>query len=281
MSPALPTVQVDRNRAADKAEAMDRAPLPDCVMLWIGERLSAVERACMRSVLAQGHRLTLYTYGEMAGVPEGVERADAAAILPQSAIVAHHSGSVALFSDWFRIELQRHGKGIWLDADVYLLRPLTLAPGAHLFGWIEPDMLGAGVLALPPDSPLIAPVLKIFEHPHVPDWLRPPDRIRAYWRQWRTGAVDVSRLPWGVAGPLALTALARRHGLLQHALRADAFYPYGWAEAAWIFDPARTVEEFIGPGTTALHLYNYIIADRKLAVAAPGSFMARLQQEGA
>lgn len=250
-------------------------------MLWIGDRLSAVERACMRSVIAQGHRLTLYTYEAVAGVPAGVELADAAAILPRDAIIAHHSGSVALFSDRFRFELQRQAKGIWLDSDVYLLAPLSLDAKSHLFGWIEPGLLGAGVLAMPPDSPLIAPVLSLFEQPYIPDWLRLPDRVGAHWRKWRAGEIDLARLPWGVAGPLALTALARREGLLGETQPQDTFYPYGWREADWVFDPARSVEEFVRPGTKALHLYNFMIAARKEQPAAPGSFMARLQQEGA
>lgn len=235
----------------------------------------------MRSVVAQGHRLTLYTYGEVGGVPEGVVLADAVTILPRSAIIAHHSGSVALFSDRFRIELQRQGKGIWLDTDVYLLAPLSVDAAGHLFGWIEPGLLGAGVLALPPDSPLIAPILGLFERPYIPDWLRIPDRLRAHWREWGEGAVDLARLPWGVAGPLALTALARRNRLLDRAQPQNAFYPYGWREATWVFDPSRSVDEFVRPGTTALHLYNFMIADRKELPAAAGSFMARLQQEGA
>jgi Alpha 1,4-glycosyltransferase conserved region len=250
-------------------------------MLWIGERLSPIERACMRSVLRQGHRLRLYTYGELAGVPEGVELADAAAILPAHEIVTHHSGSVALFSDRFRFELQRRGLGPWLDADVYLLAPLMVAPGAHVFGWIEPNLIGAGILALPPGSPLLAPVLGLFEAPHVPGWLTPAERAKAHWRHWRQGTVELGKLPWGVAGPRALTALARRHGLLGEALPREAFYPYHWREAAWIFDPARALDEFVTPATRAVHLYNFMIADRKHEAAAPGSFFARLQQEGA
>jgi hypothetical protein len=250
-------------------------------MLWIGERLSAVERACMRSVLAQGHRLTLYSYDPVAGVPNGVEQADAEAILPRNAIIAHRSGSLALFSDHFRFELQRRGLGIWLDCDVYLLAPLRPTPDGTLLGWLDPDTIGAGVLALPPHSPLIAPVLRLFEAPYVPDWLRWPDRLRAHLRRWHRGEVELAELPWGVAGPLALTALARRHGLAELALPSAVLYPWSWQQADWIFDPARSLAEFVTPETRAVHLYNYLIADRKELPALPGSFLARLQEEGA
>ena len=41
-------------------------------------------------------------------------------------------------------------------------------------------------------------------------------------------AVELADLPWGVAGPRALTGLARRFGLLGHAEPRDVFYPYHW-----------------------------------------------------
>src|SRR5689334_5913692 len=95
-----------------------------CVTLWIGESLGPVERACLCSVIRQGHRLVLYCYRRPAGVPEEVELKDAATILPESSVFYHRKGSVALFADWFRYELQRRGSGTWVDTDVYLLRPL-------------------------------------------------------------------------------------------------------------------------------------------------------------
>jgi hypothetical protein len=235
----------------------------------------------MRSVLRQGHRLTLFSYDPLEGVPGGVEQEDAATILPRSAIVRHNSGSTALFANWFRYELQRLGRGIWLDSDVYLLAPLNYPPHQHVFGWESDDRLGNAVLQLPPGSPLLAPLIAIYEKPYVPPWIRLPDRVRAHWRQLRDGSVDLGRLPWGVAGPLALTALSRRFGLLGEAQPRTVFYPYHYSEATWIFDPAISSADHIRPETAALHLYNRMISARKNDAAAPGSFFDRLQQEGA
>ena len=89
-----------------------------CVTLWIGEGFGAVERACLRSVLRQGHRLTLYCYSEPIGIPDDVELQDASAVLPESSIVRHRGGSVAPFSDWFRYELLKRGLGTWIDTDM-------------------------------------------------------------------------------------------------------------------------------------------------------------------
>lgn len=62
-------------------------------MLWIGPPLGPVERACMRSVLRQGHPLSLYRYAAPDGVPDGVELRDAAELIPESEDIRHKSGS--------------------------------------------------------------------------------------------------------------------------------------------------------------------------------------------
>jgi hypothetical protein len=248
-------------------------------MLWIGPALGPVERACMRSVLRQGHKVTLWTYGHVDEVPDGVETADAGSVLPEAAIVRHKNGSPSLFSNRFRYALQRRGAGAWLDADVYLLRPLPEAP--LLLALEDERWINPAVLRLPSDSPLLGPLLALFEERTVPFWLPPRARIAARWRLWRTGRSNLGLMPWGVAGPKALTALARRHGLAAQALPAEAFNPVHWSEAGWILDPAQGMEDRVGPGTIGLHLWNEKIKGFKDAPAPAGSFLARLQREGA
>ncbi|HEX4848131.1 MAG TPA: hypothetical protein VFV30_08300 [Novosphingobium sp.] len=259
---------------------MTAVPLPPCVTLWIGDRLGPLERACLRSIMRQGHRLALYCYDPVAGVPEGVELRDAAGIFPREAIVRHKSGSPSLFSNRFRYELQRRGLGIWVDTDVYLLSPLD-DPAPTLFGREQEGNIAIGILRLPPDSPLLAPLLALFEQPYVPPWIGLRPRIAAHARALLRGRVELGDLPWGVAGPRAVTALAARHGLAGLALPPEVFYPWSWREAHWIFDPARSLDAWLTPQTRALHFYNYLLGAAKDAPAAPGSFMARLQSEGA
>ena len=249
-------------------------------MLWIGEQLGPLERACMRSVMSQGHRLTLWTYGLVGGVPDGVINANAADIIPETAIIRHRSGSLALFSDWFRFALLQSGAGMWLDADVYLLQPIERPSHGNVFGLDQQGQIASCILQLPLDSPIIAPIIALFEQPIAPDWLRPRDRIEASLRRMLTGRYDLGKMPWGVGGPLALTALARRYRLDHFAAAAPVFSPWGYHDANWIFDPAQRLESRIAPETRALHLYNFMIADRKQKPAAAGSFMARLQAEG-
>jgi len=250
------------------------------VTLWIGARLGRTERACLRAALRHGHEVALYTYGDLAGVPEGVERRDAAAILPEARMLRYPNGSVAIFANWFRYELLRRGAGIWMDTDSYLLAPLRDAPD-HLFGWEEEGRrISNGVLRLPSDSPILDDLLALFEERVVPAWLPLHQRLLAALRLLRTGRTGVELMPWGSTGPRALTALARRYGAAQAAVPPSRYYPVHYRDAGWIRDPGRSLEAMIAPDTVAVHLWNELIKDWKDAPAPAGSFLARLQAEG-
>lgn len=251
-----------------------------CHSLWIGPRLGAVERACLRSVLAQGHPLTLWCYEPPDGAPGGVELADAASIVPEDRIVFHRGGSAALFANRFRYELQRRGLGFWIDCDVYLLRPLE-GLGENVFGWAAPDHINTAVLRLRADSPLLPPLLALFEERAVPPWLPPRARAAAWWRLTTTGRTGLSRMPWGSTGPLAFTWFAARAGLAAAARPPAFFYPRHWDDAGWILDPRAALESVVVPETRAVHLWNEIIKGFKDGPAPAGSFLERLQREGA
>ncbi|HEX9953715.1 MAG TPA: hypothetical protein VGB48_00685 [Allosphingosinicella sp.] len=231
-------------------------------------------------MLRQGHRLALYCYRKPQGVPAGVELRDAAAVLPESAILRHQSGSIALFSDRFRYELQRRGAGTWVDTDVYLLKPLP-SEQPYLFGEEEPGVINTGVLRLPPDSPLIPPLLALFDEKTVPFWLPLRPRAAALWRLKTGGRSGLSRMPWGSAGPRAITALAKRDGSARLAFPAEVLHPVPWQDAAWIRNPQISLEEKVTERTVSLHLWNERIKHFKEEPAPPGSFLARLQAEGA
>jgi hypothetical protein len=252
---------------------------PDCVTLWIGDSLGALERACIRSVLRQGHRLALYCYREPAGTPEGVGLRDAAEILPEQSAFRHRSGSAGPFSDWFRYELQRRGLGTWIDTDVYLLAPLDgLHP--HLFGEQEPGLINNAVLRLPADSPLLSDLLGPFEQRTTPKWLPWSSYLRSRARELVKGSADPSRLPWGSTGPHALTAAARKHGVSSEAMPTEVFYPVPWQQADWLLDPSLTLDDMVTERTVAVHLWNECIRRLKDPPAPAGSFLRRLQDEG-
>src|SRR6185503_20409471 len=162
------------------------APHALCNMLWIGPALGPVERACMRSVMRQGHHIVLWSYDPPRNIPEGVELRDAAAVVPPYRIIHHQNGSVSLFSNLFRYELQRQGRGTWLDCDVYLLKPLE-EEEPYLLAEYEPGQIMSGVLRAPADSPLLLPLIALFDEKIVPPWLNSRARLAAHWRRLATG----------------------------------------------------------------------------------------------
>lgn len=250
---------------------------PDCVTLWIGDSLGPVERACLRSVLRQGHRLGLYCYRPPDGIPAGVELRDAREILPESAVFRHWTGSVASFSDWFRYELQRRGAGTWIDTDVYLVAPLD-GNSPMLFGEQEAGEINNAVLRLPPDSPMIDALVKPFAGA-TPTWLPRRHRIASKAREWVNRKTGVAELPWGTTGPAALTAVARANGFEGCALPPEVLYPVPWQRAEWIRDPAIRLEDVTTARTVAVHLWNHCIGAFKNAPAPEGSFLDRLHRE--
>ena len=251
-----------------------------CVTLWIGEKLGPVERACLRSIMRQGHAVALYCYSSIEGVPQGVDVRDASIVLPERQIFRQQNGSVAAFSDWFRYELLRLEAGTWVDTDIYLLRPLDDTVD-YLFGEEEPGVINNAVLRLPPASPLLSSLLDIFEKRTAPSWLPWRSFIAARLRQTLNGQIDLTRLPWGASGPMALTSLARDFGVTALALPPDVFNPVPWSKADWIADPSVRLEQVTIDRTIAIHLWNHCIRSFKNDPAPHGSFLERLQREGA
>ena len=268
---------------AQKAAVLEdkAAMLEDFVTLWIGDSLSFLERACLRSVVRHGHRVALYRYDRLEGVPEGVELRDAAEILPASSIVRHvRTGSPSLFSNRFRYELLRRNLGTWIDCDVYFVRPLPRG-GEYLFASQGGQTLNTAILRLPSDSPVLRELLAIFDEQSVPPWLPLRARVAATLRLAVRGQSGLAEMPWGSAGPEALTWLARVHGIEQHAVPSSRFYPVPWTQAHWLTDPLRPIESVIGPDTIAVHLWKERLSDIDLAAPPASSFAARLCAEGA
>jgi hypothetical protein len=208
-----------------------------------------------------------------------VELRDAGEILSENRIIRHKTGSVALFANWFRYELQRRALGTWVDTDAYLLKPLE-SEKPYLMGF-ESEQINNGLLRIPADSPILPPLLALFEEKSVPSWLPLRAWLAAWWRLISTGRSGLALMPWGSAGPRALTALAERHGVAALAEPPEVLYPVRWQDAEWIRDPAVKLEDVITERTVSVHLWNERIKLFKHDPAAAGSFLARLQAEGA
>ncbi|MDK9697035.1 MAG: hypothetical protein OEL76_11635 [Siculibacillus sp.] len=255
------------------------AGLPVCNALWIGERLGPIARACLASFLRRGHRVRVHSYRALDDLPEGAEAVDAASVVPRRSIVRHRrSGSPALFSDLFRYELLRRGAGIWIDADLYCVRPIDF-PGPNVFGFEEPGSINGAVLGLAPDDPILDGLLSVFADPGViPPWVDLPGHHRILLKvRHLLGLGDqLADLPWGAVGPRALTWLLREDGRLDEAQPIDAFYPLHWSQIDRLYAADGDIEAVVTPRTRTIHLWNNLLARRPLEAAETGSFLERL-----
>ena len=99
--------------------------------LWIGNKLSPLERLSISSHLKQGHEFHLYTFGPIQNVPKGTIVKSGEEILPANQIEhyaqdgGHKHCNWTAFSNCFRYKLLFERGGWWSDMDVICLRPFT------------------------------------------------------------------------------------------------------------------------------------------------------------
>jgi hypothetical protein len=205
---------------------------PEIVTFWHGP-LDALRRLCLRSQVAAGHKVTVYSFEPLAQLPDGVDNAEAEAILPHSfAERLRPTGSdgkwsdrtTLQFSDFFRMRLMAERAGLWLDADVLLLKAIEIDPQKPYFAWERPRQLGNSVLYLPANHPIVAAFTALMRQDELlPDWLSLQHRLTFLLHRLR-GTKRVSDVRLAIFGPAALTALARRADELRHALPKKSFY---------------------------------------------------------
>src|SRR5260370_37436083 len=99
--------------------------------LWIGPRLSAMERLCISSFLRNGHEFHLYVYEEPAGVLSGTVVQDATKIRPTTCIFTYYEhSSYAGFANFFRYKLLLEKGGWFVATDTICLKPFDFPEGS-------------------------------------------------------------------------------------------------------------------------------------------------------
>lgn len=253
------------------------APTP-VNMLWIGKELGRIEHLSAVSFLTAGHPVRIHAYDEVGNVPQGVEMRDAGETMPfETALALQHrtTSSFALSSDYFRFVLQRRGLGLWADLDMICLAPVPVREPA-LFDWESDDYLNGALLYVAADHPLLKETLDAFAATTIPVWVKPKKRLKLQVRKLFGYRISPSTLPWGTFGPLALTYLARKHGIIGNALPVDVLYPLPLRSATRIYEPGFSLDEFITERTLAVHLWNERLRDLRHTRPPQGSPLERL-----
>lgn len=194
--------------------------------IWIGERLSCMERLCIRSYLRFGHPFRLYAYGTPEGVPAGTELVDAGTILPESAIFRSTNGAVGDFANFFKASVLLRDGGCWTEMDEVCLRPWDglgsfISSEAGEDGSVQIDQ---AAISIEPGHALMAYLVESCER-----------RLK-----------DNAPFEWGTFGVTAFQAAVKAHGLESRVLPPDHFCPLPWWKAEDLMRPGNIPESAYG-----------------------------------
>ena len=201
--------------------------------LWIGPRLSAMERLSITSFLQHGHEVHLYTYGDVDGIPPGTVVRDGNEILPAERIFFYRDhASPSGFANFFRYKLLLDRGGWWVDTDMVCLRPFDF-DGDYVFG----GEISRGVWAVNCGV------------------IRAPRGSEAMAFAWEVcNAKDPATLQWGETGPALTKTVVERFGLHDAVQPPDVFCPLPWWEWRRLLDGDDAFA--LPPAAFAVHLWN-------------------------
>lgn len=200
--------------------------------LWVGPRLSTMERLSIESFLAHGHRYTLFVYGEVENVPDGTELADANEILPSSRLFLYRDyATYSGFSNAFRYELLHARGGWWADTDMICLRPF--------------DFDAEYVFATEPKRGTALITSGVIKAPRASESMRFAAETCA--------SKDPERLAWGEIGPRLVAETVARFELERFVVAPEVFCPLGYGEWERVLDPQPPA---LPESAFAVHLWN-------------------------
>ncbi len=226
--------------------------------LWIGP-LTQLERLSLRSFVAHGHEVWLWTYGEVGPIPAGVVCRSGEEILPAPRIFRYREfDTVAGFSNLFRYSVLLALGGTWSDSDLVCLRPLPAAD------YLIPSE----------DTPEgLQRANCILRAPAGSDFLR---LLRD-----RSFAVPPAEMQWGQTGPKLVTAVTAELGLAWLQARAFCPVPFSrWRELLSADPQVVAGNRAALEGADGVHLWHELWrrAGRATGHAEPGSLVADLLQ---
>lgn len=207
--------------------------------LWIGPKLSSMEKLCIHSFLHHGHPFHLYVYDQVEGVPERTKLCDANEILPSSRIFFYsRHNSCSGFANMFRYKLLLDRGGWWVDTDTICLEAFHFS-GPYVFssentsspanGGGQP-CVNAGIMRTPPST----------------------DLMRYCWEY--CDQADTSTLKWGDTGPKLIARALEMYSLGHFVQPPHVFCPIPFQEWDRVLAPGLKWQ-FRGE-TRAVHLWN-------------------------
>lgn len=243
--------------------------LPSICSFWHGP-LSYLARLCLASFAEKGHSVTLFSYEEHPDLPQGVRVADASDILPREKMFFYKgTRTPAVFSDLFRLELMAQNRGIWVDCDVYCVKPFASLP-PYVFGYENSPsprngfspQVNQAVFACPADSELLKALKAVFTSGEIPPGLAPWRYFEVVVRRALGEELPVHHMQFGATGPVPLNHYIKAMGLTDYVQPKSVFYPIDYGRADQLLKAGSRLEDFIAPETLGVHIWNSALTAR-------------------
>ncbi len=260
--------------------------------LWIGGDLNWLSVACLKSAVRTGHKVHLYTYGNVSNIPRGVVQLDANDVVPETDVFRFDGiaqpelfGSYGPFSDVFRWRLLGKGLGIWFDTDMYFLRQLDTSRDI-LMCWEGPrtqgpkqSRVGNGLLKVPAHSALVLAMMQLTMKPYaMPPWVGAGYRHKCLeklaGRPFFPGAIA-----YATYGPIAVDYVVTKNGMQATVQSHELYCPVSFREVHRFGEPDAEFRASLSQDTQAVHIWNSGFGPTFAKVQPVGSFAARLREE--
>ena len=230
---------------------------PSFATFWAKGRLSAYEAACLASYTRHGYDVTLYSYGEVTNLPPQITRRPAGEIVDEAFSKGFRIkgvSSLSHFSDLFRYTLFQKSSQIWVDSDMFLLRPFDIELPQTLLAREDARTLCGAIMRLDREDGALATLVA------------------------RAEAAALRDLVWGETGPGLLTAVFGTD-IVAGAYGPELFFPIHYNDFWKVFLPEHYEEcsELCRGGYT-LHLWNNIVTKAgiwKDVLPPQGSYLER------
>ncbi len=197
------------------------------------------------------------------------------------------TGTPAVFSDLFRLELMRQEAGLWADCDIYCLKPFA-GLGEYVFGYEvmpegkKPGSINNAVFRVPADSELLGALLALFDpqNAHAPAPFLPRHRrLEVFVRRLLGEKLALSDMQFGATGPFPLTWHIKRLGLEKKARKREVFYPVPYEAIPSLMQAGSALSSFVTGETLCVHIWRSQLTDRGragISLPEPGSALASL-----
>ena len=191
---------------------MSNPDLPVFATFWVGPYLSWIELMCLQSYMKHGHKVILYTRGEVKNIPAGIEvRSDQEVFDGEirafkglkDAILA----PAAIHADFFKWHLQKKTNYAWIGTDRFLLRPLDLWSLQEIE---QKGFKGYAIRRWRKNSKAAELVCQFLQQKYpIPPWFSPKEQRRLRWRKFIGRGVRIEDMKWGTTNIVGGWALKK------------------------------------------------------------------------